>query len=454
MDRRAFGRLMAAGLGAAALPGGAPSADGGAGSGAGSRPVHGREPLRVDRARLRRRLEALSRFGATGDGGISRPAYGDADLAARDFVRGLMREAGLEPSVDAAGNLLGRRGGEDADRPPLMMGSHIDSVPRGGRFDGPLGVVAAIEAADTLAEAGRTTRHPLEVVVFSNEEDGKVGSRAMAGEVTEGELERVTNSGFSIREGLRRIGGDPGALEAVRRRPGDAAAYLELHIEQGAVLEGRGVDVGVVQGIVGIKRWQVTVEGEANHAGTTPMDERRDALVAAARFVDAVHRSARERPGREVATVGRIEARPGAANVIPGRVEHTLEIRDLDMGTVDRLFAELEEVALRIGRATGTAFSFDRYYVSRAAPTDPRLRDLVEASARSLGLSTLRMPSGAGHDAQSVARFAPVGMIFVPSVDGVSHSPEEFTRPEDAGNGADVLLNALLAADGRDGPAP
>lgn len=459
MDRRAFSRLVAAGLGAAAVPTGALAAGEAARPAVGRRPRGGigrggpdgadDTPLRVDRERLRGRLAELSRFGSTGDGGISRPAYGDADLEARAFVRELMREAGLEPSVDAAGNLLGRRAGRGADRPPLMVGSHIDSVPRGGRFDGPLGVVAAIEAAHTLAEADVATRHPLEVVVFSNEEDGKVGSRALAGEVTAEELDRVTNSGYSIREGLRRIGGDPEALDAVRRRPGDAAAFLELHIEQGAILERRGVDVGVVQGIVGIKRWQVTVEGEANHAGTTPMDDRRDALVAAARFVDAVHRRVRETPGGQVATVGRIAAHPGAANVIPGRVEHTLEVRDLEMETIDRVYAGLREAAERIGDATGTSFSFERYYVSRSAPTDPRLRDVVEASARSLGLSTLRMPSGAGHDAQSVARFAPVGMVFVPSVGGISHSPEELTRPEDVGNGADVLLNALVEADGR-----
>ena len=439
MDRRDFGALLASGLGAATF------------SPALLRPLMAQEsPLRANGDRLRRRLEELSRFGSTGDGGIDRPAYGDADIAAREYVTTAMREAGLETTVDAAGNILGRRPGTAPDLPPIMAGSHVDSVPNGGRFDGPLGVLVAVEAAHRLREAGVETRHPLEIVVFSNEEDGKVGSRALAGEVTREELDRTTNSGYTIREGLERIGGDPERVTSIGRSPGDVASYLELHIEQGEVLTGKGIDIGVVQGIVGIKRWQVTVTGEANHAGTTPMDQRSDALVAASRFVDVVHRRARSMEGRQVATVGRISAHPGAANVIPGRVEHTLEIRDLEMAKIDRIFEMLRQESSRIGSETGTEFEFDHYYTTHSAPTDPRLRDVVEEAARSRGLSTLRMPSGAGHDAQSIARFAPVGMIFVPSVDGISHAPEEFTRPEDVVNGGDAFLGALRAADGRD----
>lgn len=439
MDRRDFGTLLAGAIGAAAF------------SPFPFRPVGAQDaPLGVNRRRLRRRLNEISRFGSTGDGGIDRPAYGDADIAAREYVRTVMREAGLEPSVDAAGNILGRRPGAESGLSPLMAGSHIDSVPNGGRFDGPLGVLAAVEAAQRLREAGVETRHPLEIVVFSNEEDGKVGSRALAGEVTREELDRTTNSGYTIREGLERIGGDPERVTDIGRSRGDVAAFLELHPEQGAILVDGDLDIGVVQGIVGIKRWQVTITGEANHAGTTPMDQRSDALVAAARFVDTVHRRARSMEGRQVATVGRISAHPGAANVIPGRVEHTLEIRDLEMEKIDRVFGLLREEASDIAAETGTEFEFSHYYTTHSAPTDPRLRDIVEEAARSRDLSTLRMPSGAGHDAQSIAQFAPVGMIFVPSVGGISHSPDELTRPEDVGNGGDVMLGALRAADGRD----
>lgn len=404
---------------------------------------------RVDGDRLNGTLDELARYGATPEGGTSRVAFSAEDIAARDYVAGLMRQAGLSVEVDAAANLIGRRPGRE-DLPPLMFGSHIDSVPQGGNYDGQVGSMAALEVVRTLADHDIRTRHPLELVVFTNEEGGKTGSRAMSGEVMPHELDVVTASGHTIGEGLRVLGGDPDRLDSVRRRPGDAAAFLELHVEQGGVLEGSGIDIGVVEGIVGIKRWMVTVEGFANHAGTTPMDQRRDALLAAARFIDAANRIVSETPGRQVGTVGRIEAEPGAPNVIPGRATLTLELRDLDMSKIDRLFDEIRAVAREIGRATDTELGFDNFYISRAAPTDPRLREMVAESALELGLSTLHMPSGAGHDAQSIAQFAPVGMIFVPSVGGISHSPREYTSPEDVRNGADVLLRALLRLDRAD----
>jgi N-carbamoyl-L-amino-acid hydrolase len=398
-----------------------------------------------------RLTDTLARLGQIGrnpaTGGINRVAYGEADREARAFVAGLMRAAGLEVRLDAAGNLMGRRAGTEPNRPPLMFGSHVDSVPEGGNYDGPVGTMGAIEVAQTLADRGLRTRHPLEVVVFSNEEGGKTGSRAMSGEVESRELDLVTASSKTIHDGIAFIGGEPGDLGRARRQRGSIAAFLELHVEQGAVLERGGIAIGVVEGIVGIKRWNVTVDGFANHAGTTPMDARRDPLVAAARFIDAVHRIARDTPGRQVATVGRIRAEPGAPNVIPGRVTLSLEIRDLEMAKIDRVFDVVRRAADETGGATGTTFRFDLFYTSHAAPTDERLRRLVEESARALDLSTLRMPSGAGHDAQSIALLAPVGMIFVPSVGGISHSPEELTRAEHVVNGANVLLETVLALD-------
>lgn len=403
----------------------------------------------VDGDRLNRTLAELGRFGATPEGGTSRVAFSPEEIAAREYVAGLMRRAGLTVDVDAAANLIGRRAGSEP-LPPLMFGSHIDSVPEGGNYDGQVGSMAAVEVARTLADAGLTTRHPLELVIFSNEEGGKTGSRAMSGEVRPQELDIVTASGHTIAAGLRALGGDPARLDRVRRRPGDVAAFLELHIEQGGILERGGIDIGVVEGIVGIKRWLVTVDGFANHAGTTPMEQRQDALLAAARFIDASHRIVTEAPGRQVGTVGRIQAEPGAPNVIPGRARLTLELRDLDMAVIDRLFHEIEAAAAEIGRTTGTEFEFENFYVSRAAPTDPRIRAMVAESARTLDLTTLPMPSGAGHDAQSIAQFAPVGMIFIPSVGGISHSPREHTAPEDIVNGANVLLRTLLRLDSVD----
>jgi N-carbamoyl-L-amino-acid hydrolase len=448
MDRRAFTRLSAGGMAGLAL--------GPATSGSRARAMPGqgvtsraplRQSLRVDGGRLNRRLDELARFGANAAGGIDRVAFSDADLAGRAWLAERMGEAGLEVRVDLAGNLLGRRPGRE-DLPPLWTGSHIDSVPGGGNYDGQVGSMAALEVALTLAEAGVTTRHPLDIVVFINEEGGKTGSRALIGAVEPMELDIVTASGYTIAEGIRRLGGDPGRLAEAELEPGTLAAFLELHVEQGAVLEADGVDIGVVEGIVGIKRWTVSVEGHTNHAGTTPMDRRRDALVAAARFVDAVYRTTLEMPGSQVATVGRIGAEPGAPNVIPGRATLSLEIRDLAMEKIDEIQDRLRSHAEEIGAGTGTTFAFEPFYESRAAPTHPAIRDLVEAEARELGLSTRRMPSGAGHDAQSVALLAPVGMIFVPSRDGISHAPAEYTSPDDATNGADVLLRTLLALDG------
>ena len=432
MDRRYFlNRLLAAAVVAGMDP----------------RPIGRlRAQPRIDGERLNRTLSELARFGATPEGGTSRVAFSPEDIAAREYVAALMRRAGLRVDVDAAANLIGRRPGSEP-LPPLMFGSHIDSVPEGGNYDGQVGSMAAVEVARTLADADLQTRHPLELVIFSNEEGGKTGSRAMSGEVRPRELEIVTASGHTIGAGLRALGGDPDRLDTVRRRAGDVAAFLELHVEQGGILDRRGINIGVVEGIVGIKRWMVTIDGFANHAGTTPMDQRQDALLAAGRFIDAAHRIVTEGPGRQVVTVGRIEAEPGAPNVIPGRARLTLELRDLDMAVIDRLFGEIQNAATEIGRATGTAFGFDNFYISRAAPTDPRIRAAVAESAAALGLSALEMPSGAGHDAQSIAQFGPVGMIFIPSVGGISHSPREHTAAEDIVNGANVLLRTLLTLD-------
>jgi N-carbamoyl-L-amino-acid hydrolase len=403
--------------------------------------------LRVDGPRLTQWLVALARFGGTEDGGVARVAYGEADLEARGYVTELMRSAGLEVTVDLAGNLVGRRSGSVPDLAPLAFGSHIDSVPGGGRYDGPVGSLAAVEVVQTLEENGHHTRHPLEVVIFQNEEGGLVGSRALSGELSVEELERMTHSGLTMREGIRRIGGDPGRLSSARRRPGHYAAFLELHIEQGRVLEAQGTDIGVVEGIVGINWWNVTIEGVANHAGTTPMDQRRDALLAASRFVEMVNRVVTATPGNQVGTVGKLEVSPGAPNVIPGRVAASLELRDLRTETMQALFAEIEREAHRIGEESGTSFTFTSSFSSSPAPTDPRVQQAVQTAANALGLSTRRIPSGAGHDTQSMARFAPAGMIFIPSVNGISHSPQEFSHPEDIENGANVLLHALLALD-------
>ncbi len=401
----------------------------------------------VDGARLNRRLRELAPFGRTPEGGISRVAFSEADRQARELAISWMREAGLAVRLDAAANVIGRREGRDRSLPPLLFGSHVDSVPDGGNYDGQVGSVAAIEVARCLEERGIETLHPLEVVIFTNEENGKTGSRAMAGELEDRELALPSHGEKSVAEGISFLGGDPARIEEARRKPGEVFAFLELHVEQGAVLDRRDVDVGVVEGIVGIERWNVRVDGFANHAGTTPMDERRDALLTASRLVDAVNRVATGTEGRQVATVGKIAAYPGAPNVIPGRVELTLEIRDLDMEKIAKLKEAIEAEARRIAAVNETSVSFEKYYESRGAPADDRLREVIRSSAEGLGLSTLSLPSGAGHDAQSLALIAPMGMIFVPSVDGISHSPKELTLEADLEAGANVLLRSVLLTD-------
>lgn len=404
-------------------------------------------PATVNADRLNDRLAALSRCGRTAAGGVTRVAYGDADREARALVVDWMRDAGLAPAIDFGGNITGRRAGTDASRRPLLFGSHVDSVPDGGHYDGPLGTVAAIEAAAVIAEQGLTLRHRIEVVVWSNEEGGLYGSRAVSGQLPARELQNLSRSGKTVADGIACIGGDPARLAEIKRQAGDIAGYLELHIEQGAILEQSHTDIGVVEGIVGLREWNVTITGAANHGGTTPMDQRHDALLSAARFIEMVNRVVRSTPGQQVGTVGRIEASPGAVNAIAGRVVCSLELRDLDATKIDALYAGILDEARRIGDTDGTTFAFSDLMTGAPAPSDPRVRRAIAQCADALGLSWRTMPSGAGHDAQAMATLGPMGMIFIPSVGGISHSPREYSTPEAVVNGANVLLGAVLAAD-------
>jgi N-carbamoyl-L-amino-acid hydrolase len=438
MNRRQFGTTLASGLVASPLA---------AGSLGRAVRLLVRAAPRVDGARLNRHLTELSRFGANPQGGVTRLAYSDADRQAREYVLGLMRDAKLAPVIDAAGNIVASRPGRDATRKPILFGSHIDSVPEGGNFDGNVGSMAAIEVAQTLGEQGIITRHPLQVTIWQNEEGGLYGSRAVSGQLTPEELQNVSRSGKTIAEGISFLGGDPQRLAQARRAKGDIAGYLELHIEQGGTLERDHLDIGIVEGIVGIKQWEVTVSGFANHAGTTPMDQRHDALLAAARFVEAVNRIVTSVPGRQVGTVGRMQAFPGAPNVIPGQVVCTLELRDLDAAKIDSLYDRINAEARRIAVENGTGFAFRMLHDNVPAPSDPRMRSLIADAAKELGLTTKVMPSGAGHDAQAMAQLGPMGMIFVPSVAGISHAPKELSRPNDIVNGANVLLATLLRFD-------
>jgi len=402
---------------------------------------------RVNADRLNQNLDALSGYGRDALGQPNRVAFSDGDLEARAFVMGLMEEAGLKTTVDAAGNIIGRKPGSQ-DLKPIGIGSHIDMVPHGGNYDGCVGSMAAIEVAQTLRDQSIVTRHPLEVIIFSNEEGGVMGSRALAGALKPEALGVVNSTGYSMGEGIQRLGGDTTRLAEVVRPKGSMAAFVELHIEQGGILDRENQDIGVVEGIVGLRWWDVTVNGMANHAGTTPMDMRRDALLAAARFIQAVNEEALKIDGKQVATVGRIRANPGAPNVIPGEVVLSLEIRDLSDATIDTLYENIQKRAETIAADSGTTFEFTPLDTTgKPALTAGWIQEEIRRAASGLGLSHRQMQSGAGHDAQDMALICPVGMIFIPSKGGISHSPDEYSSPEDIANGADVLLSTLLQLD-------
>jgi N-carbamoyl-L-amino-acid hydrolase len=407
--------------------------------------------LRVDGARIMQHLQVLSEFGKNPQGGVSRVAYSEADRQGREYAMRLMREAQLDVHIDAAGNIVGTRAGSDPSLRPLLIGSHIDSVPEGGNYDGDVGSLSAIEVAQILKQNNITLRHPLEVIIFQNEEGGTIGSHAIGLGLEEKLLNLTSQSGKTIHDGTMFIGGNLSKLAGVQRQPGSIAGYFELHIEQGGILEQQKINIGVVEGIVGILHSEVTVEGFANHAGTTPMDQRHDALLSAARFIEKVNQVVTSIPGRQVGTVGWIKVQPGAYNVIPGKVTLGLELRDLDEQKIDAMFNQIRSEANKIGQLQGTRFSFTEPTLTHPALTDKGFQKRIDDTAKQLGLSTRVMPSGAGHDAQEIAKIGPVGMIFIPSIGGISHSPKEFSRPEDIENGANVLLLTVLSFDGGEG---
>jgi N-carbamoyl-L-amino-acid hydrolase len=411
-------------------------------------------PARVDAIALRQRLDALSTFGRPPGGsfadGVSRVAYSDADLAGRRYVIDLMRAAGLDPRLDPVGNIFGRRAGTDQALPPILFGSHIDSVPNGGNFDGDLGSLAALGVLEALAAAGLRTRHALEMVVWANEEGvafGQVvaGSRVVAGDV-KSDLNQIWN-GMTRTDAIRKIGGAPDRItEAVRPR-GAHHCYLELHIEQGATLDREKIPVGVVEGIVAIDRYEATVTGFANHAGSTAMADRQDALLAASHLTIAVRELVTSEPGRQVGTVGRLEVTPNVPNVIPGVVRLTIELRDLSTEKLKRLAELIRRRATEIGSQTRTSIELTLVNSTMPANAAVETQQAIERVAGRLGLGSRRLPSGAGHDAQMMAQLSPMGMIFVPSIGGISHSPRELTNWDHCAQGADVLLGTVLEMD-------
>lgn len=403
---------------------------------------------KVNQDRLEKRIMDLAKFGLQENGETERVAFSDADIEAQQWVVKTLIDLGLDVNIDYAGNIIGNRKGKDSKKKPIAFGSHIDRVPNGGNYDGCVGSMASLEVLEVLTENKIVTEHPLEIIIFSNEEGGVMGSRAIVGHLGNSALNITNSSGYSMGEGIMRLGGDTTRIAEVARPKGLLAAFLELHIEQGGILEKENIQIGVVEGIVGLKWWDVEFTGFANHAGTTPMNARQDALLAAAQFIVAVNEITTSFKGAQVGTVGRIKADPGAPNVIPGRVVASLEIRDLSSEVIEKVYKAIENKGQEIAKASNVQIEF-RPLDTTANPAimDTSIQDVIKTTAEKLNLSTKNMPSGAGHDAQDMALIAPTGMIFVPSKGGISHSPKEFTSAEDMANGANVLLNTILALD-------
>jgi hydantoinase/carbamoylase family amidase len=406
--------------------------------------------LTINRARLKERLMRLAEIGKLGDTGVCRLALSKEDRQAVGLVKSWFEEAGLAARIDHFGNLIGRMEGRNPEAPVLMMGSHIDSQPYGGRFDGTVGVLGALEAAQTMRERGLVPETPIEIVSFCDEEGcrfnkGLFGVRGILGRLEEGELERTDKNGVTRRQALIEFGCDPERFGESVYKPGSIGAYLEMHIEQGPVLEALGQPVGIVTGIAGPLWLTVTLTGVAGHAGSVPMRMRKDALVGAARIILALREIASRDPDAPtVGTVGSVKVFPDSRNIIPERVELTIDLRDIDLDRRNRLEAELMEAIRRTAEECG----FD-VRVREDTNRPPRycaawIKEAMRRNARRMGLEPPELMSGPFHDALEMSYACDYGMIFVRCREGISHSPREFAAMDDIALGAELLYRTAV----------
>ncbi len=405
---------------------------------------------------IEERIMELARYTDPKLGGYTRLAFTNEDRLAREVVASFMKDIGMEVRVDPAGNIIGKTNGKQADAPVIIAGSHIDTVKEGGRFDGIAGVISAIEAVRCFQLGNIATQHPIEVVVFTSEEPNEfgistVGSRAMTGTLDKRLLVTLKNKdGLSLGEAIDFAGGDAKIISQAARKSGDILAYLELHIEQGPILENMGIPIGVVTGIAGISCGQVTVLGCADHAGTTSMNVRKDALVAAAESIQALERIGQRKSLKDtVATIGKMENFPNAANVVPGKVIMQTDIRSTQLKFVERAEQAFQEELRKISMRRAVNIFFNRLSIGPPATMDDWITRLIEESCQDCGTLYHLMPSGAGHDASHVSEITKAGMIFVPSKGGKSHCPEEWTDFRDIALGAHILAATILKIDER-----
>jgi N-carbamoyl-L-amino-acid hydrolase len=402
--------------------------------------------MRINLARLKRDLEELGGIGRTPQGGVSRPSFSDADMQARRWLTDRITTAGMGARVDGAGNIFGRW---QPGHPVILVGSHIDSVPNGGRFDGALGVLSGLECLRRIKEAGTRLRYPLELVAFTDEEGafgGFFGSYAFTGILQPQDIPKARDArGQRLVDAMARQGMEAMQALAARRDPGEIRAYVELHIEQGPVLEARRIPIGVVEAIVGIHRYGITFRGRADHAGPTPMPDRKDALLGASELVlKARDLALKTGSSASRITVGVVQLTPGVANIVPAEAYLTYEIREQSAELLRLLAEKSQALAADIAKTWGLEVSVETILQIDPVPLAEEVKATIAKASTGIGLQSLRMPAMAGHDAQVVGRVAPAGMIFVPSKDGRSHSPLEFTADEDVERGANVLLLTLV----------
>ncbi|WP_204102788.1 MULTISPECIES: Zn-dependent hydrolase [Spirulina sp. CCY15215] len=402
--------------------------------------------LNINGDRLLQNIVELAAIGSLPQGGVRRIAYTPEDIQGRNLVKQWMQDAGMNLRIDPAGNIIGTYAGKMPQLPVLATGSHIDTVPSGGRYDGTLGVLAGLEIVRTLRDENLQLNHSLEVIVFTDEESSTIGSKGMSGNIVRDPNYYRRPDGSDIQTCLKRVGGNWDEIEIAKRNERAIAAFVELHVEQGPVLESMQKEIGIIEGIVGQRRFKILVEGSANHAGTTPMSMRRDALVAASRVVLAVN-AIGNTPGQQVATVGQFQVYPNAANVVPGNVEMSLDIRDLSSRHIDRLLQQLRLYLEEIAIATATKIQILPRLHLEPALAEPHIQRAISRSCELRGFTYTYLPSRASHDAQEMASITDMGMIFVPSSGGISHAEEEHTSPEECVRGANILLDTLWQLD-------
>jgi len=402
----------------------------------------------INKERLWQNLITLGEIGKHPDGGVTRLPFTPEDSRAKEWVKELMEKAGLIVREDAVGNLNGRREGIDSDAPAILIGSHLDTVFNGGIFDGSLGVLAGIEILQSMKEKGIVTKHPIEVYAFRDEEGCRfnfslLGSRGVVGGLKLGDLEYKDSEGITISQAMEGCGIYPENLFSATRKPEEIKAYLELHVEQGKVLESANLPVGVVTGIASSLRLVMTVTGKADHAGATPMHMRYDALTAAAQIISFVETETKSTQSA-VGTVGQIHAYPGGINIIPEKVEFTIDLRDVSAEVGSRLEKNILEQAKQICNQRGLELQIEILQRVQPSPCAEGIQETIMESIEELGIKTIKLPSGAGHDAMQMINICPIGMIFIRSQKGISHHPDEYSTPEDCALGANVLYRSVL----------